>query len=96
MGRFANSKITMYLLIFFSLILFGINFSGMIPVGSKTSFLNYALAEDWWKWLAFALFNCFYVGMMIIVIMAPVTKLKDLSVEEVAELEEEMHRIVIF
>ncbi len=58
-------------------------------------FLTICLAEEWWKWLLFALFNCFYISMMIIVIMAPVSKLKDLSEEEVAELEEEMHRIVI-
>ena len=47
-------------------------------------------------WLIFCLFNVFYIGLMIIAIMAPVTKLKEQTAEDIAELEAEGDRIVSF
>ena len=42
------------------------------------------------------MFNVFYIGLMIIAIMAPVTKLKEQTAEDIAELEAEGERIVSF
>ena len=47
-------------------------------------------------WLIFCLFNVFYIGLMIVAIMAPVTKLKEQTAEDIAELEAEGDRIVSF
>ena len=47
-------------------------------------------------WLIFCLFNVFYIGLMIIAITAPVTKLKEQTAEDIAELEAEGDRIVSF
>jgi hypothetical protein len=69
MGRFTNHKITTYLLIIFSLVLFGINFAGIIPITGTFS----EEPTPWWGWVLFAVGNCFYIGMMIIVILTPVT-----------------------
>lgn len=83
MGQFVNNKWAKWFAIVMGFILIAINASGLIPLGL-----------DWWAYVLIAIGFIIYLGMIIIVIRAPIFELKDIT-EDDEYAKEDAAKIVV-
>jgi hypothetical protein len=93
MGRFVNGKCSFYFSCIMGFVLFLINAVGLIPIGGKSLTHNIVTIVQWWIYVLITLGFIIYLGMIVIVIKAPVL---DLSEKDDDEYDDEGSKVIVY